>query len=530
HWNNTATEHPVASLLHEPFEAMARQYPAAIALEYDGQQYSYSDVNQRANQLAHYLVQQEGIGANHIVAVCLERGPELLVALLAVLKAGAAYLPLDPDYPTQRLHYILDDSQAGLLLTEQRLQGHLPCRAVVCVDEVSLRQELALQPVDDLLHERLTAEALAYVIYTSGSTGQPKGVMVAHQQICHFLAAMSQQPGMSRGERLLAVTSLSFDIHLLELFLPWSVGGTVVLAGLAASRDPLMLMTLLQQDIRVMQATPATWKMLLEAGWQQQSPLRVLCGGEPMSAQLATRLLSQPGVELWNMYGPTETTVWSCCGRISQPADGISVGRPIAHTRVQVLSAMGQLLPIGVAGELWIGGRGVSQGYLHKEDLTAERFKRLSDGQFWYRTGDLARWQPDGQLEILGRLDEQVKVHGFRIELGEIEHHLLQSTLVRDAAVKVVRGDDDENHLFGYVVLQPELESLSVIELHEQLLTELRSKLPAYMQPERLMVLAELPLTSNGKVDRKALPLPDVATMQAAYEAPQTATEQALAV
>ena len=377
------------------------------------------------------------------------------------------------------------------------------------------------------------ARDAAYMIYTSGSTGQPKGVAVPHRAVVNFLASMAHTPGLAADDRLVAVTTLSFDIAVLELLLPLAVGARVVLADAAQVHDPHALRALIAREhATVMQATPTLWRMLLDAGWRRPDDVphfKALVGGEALPAALAERLLAG-GVELWNMYGPTETTVWSSVWRVSAPRDGISIGRPIDNTDIQVRDADGQLCPIGVPGELCIGGVGVTLGYHQRDELTADRFppdvdSHAPDARF-YRTGDLGRWRHDGWLEHLGRLDRQVKLRGLRIELGEIEAALRDHAAVAEAVVATHAQREDDVRLVAYVVPRGEAPDPTVLRDH------LRTRLPEYMLPQHVVTLDALPLLPNGKIDRQALPAPHVevhAATRAIRVAPSTPAERGIA-
>jgi amino acid adenylation domain-containing protein len=376
------------------------------------------------------------------------------------------------------------------------------------------RAALAAVPADP--------EAAAYVIYTSGSTGTPKGVRIPHRAVLNFLASMARTPGLSADDRLLAVTTTSFDIAVLELFGPLSVGAEVVLASREQAVDGEALATLLRDSrATLMQATPATWRLLLDAGWTPPAGFRALCGGEPLPRDLATHLRA-PGAEVWNMYGPTETTVWSTCWRVDDTAQALPVGTPIANTQVWILDANRQVCPPGVTGELCIGGAGLAIDYLHRPELTAERFVDVAlpghaQPQRLYRTGDLGRWRIDGQLECLGRLDHQVKVRGHRIELGEIETVLAAHRDVASAVVIVREDRPGDARIVAYVVA-----AAGCAPLDRDLRTHLKAALPDYMVPQHFVPVQQLPLTPNGKVDRNALPRPQaqVLVQPAAVAAP----------
>ncbi|MDR7123077.1 non-ribosomal peptide synthetase [Rheinheimera soli] len=468
-FNATYTEYTAKTVcLHQLFESQVKQTPDTIALVFDDEKLSYARLNAKANKLAHYLVSEHNVKPDSLVGICLERSADMVVAILAVLKAGGAYVPMDPEYPESRLNYILEDSGLDLVISNSALLMKLPPLKTY---SLSFDLLMAADRWQDLASTNLTtnlglnANHLAYVIYTSGSTGKPKGVMVEHHSVVNFLFSMAENPGISCDDALLAVTSTSFDIHVLELFLPLTVGAVLVVASKPATIDPQALIRLINNEqISVMQATPATWKMLLDAGWKNQSRLKVLCGGEALSETLAKTLMDQKHIELWNMYGPTETTIWSAVKKISPQEQNVCIGGPIANTQFYVVNETCSLSPVGVPGELLIGGDGLARGYLNKADLTQSQFinnpfhdesnsgisKRL------YRTGDLVCWLPDGQLRYLGRADQQVKIRGFRVECGEIENQLRSYQGVKDVVVIAHKTEDADAQLLCYFVGETE--------------------------------------------------------------------------
>ena len=507
-WNATQTPYPSDTCVHQLFEAQAANTPDQVALLFEEETLTYDALNRQANQVAHYL-QSLGVGPGVFVGICLERSPQMMVALLGILKAGGAYVPLDPAYPKDRLAYILEDTQAPVLLTQQSLLTGLPDAQTrqVCLE--TNWHEITAQPDENPVSPANgKSDHLAYVIHTSGSTGKPKGVQIPHRALTNFLLSMAAQPGMTAQDTLLAVTTLSFDIHTLELFLPLIVGGRIALVSRETAVDgPALRRRLSQTETTVMQATPATWRLLLESEWQGDEGLKILCGGEPLPPDLAAQLLSRCG-SLWNMYGPTETTVWSSVDQIQPQDDPISIGRPIANTQMYVLDVQLQPVPVGAPGELYIGGDGLAAGYLNRPDLTAERFLTnpldVSGRSRLYRTGDMARYLPDGRLECLGRVDHQVKVRGFRIELGEIEAVLNRHTEVADCVVMAREDTPHDKRLVAYII--PEEETVPAPAELRQFLQE---SLPDYMLPAAFVSLESFPLTPNRKVDRKALPAPE---------------------
>jgi amino acid adenylation domain-containing protein len=528
-WNATDADYPRDCCVHQLFEAQAKRSPHAVALEFDGRRLTYRELDARANQLAGYL-QARGLGPEVLVGICLERSLEMVVGLLGVLKAGGAYVPLDPAYPKERLAFILEETRAPLLLTHERLLGGLPEHGarVICLDRDW--DEISREP-DESPAARVTAENLAYVIYTSGSTGMPKGVQIAHRSVTNFLTAMSRTPGLTGEDTLLAVTTVSFDIAGLELYLPLSVGARVVVVDRAVAADGVRLAeALAASGATAMQATPATWRLLLDAGWPGDRRLTVLCGGEALPRELADQLLTRCG-SLWNLYGPTETTIWSTVHRV-EPGEGpVPIGRPIANTQVYVLDPHGQSVPVGVPGELYIGGAGVARGYLNRPEQTAERFvagRFSADGAaLLYRTGDWVRYRPDGTLVYLWRLDQQVKVRGFRIELAEIEVALASHPAVAEAVAGVREYGPADVRLIAYFVPAPGSGEPTGTELRALL----RARLPEYMVPSVFVTLPAVPRTPNGKVDRKALPEPDLLRAERSRdpEPPRTEAEMALA-
>ena len=499
-WNSTQAEYPREACIHTLFERQTECSPEATAVVFEGSQLTYRELNQMANQLAHHL-RKLGIDAEARVGICLDRSLDMIVALLGILKAGGAYVPMDPAYPTERLGFMLEDSRVVALLTTDSIKKHLPLNqvAIVCVDR--LREELARESVE-APKSIVGAENLAYVIYTSGSTGQPKGVQITHRSVVNFLHSMRQRPGLSKQDRLLSVTTLSFDIACLEIYLPLTTGACVVIAAHRTTADGTGLIAKIEEShCTVMQATPSTWKLLLEAGWAGKKDLKILCGGEAMTRDLAANLLPRCS-SLWNMYGPTETTVWSSLCEIQDASEPITIGKPIHNTQMFILDNHGGLLPVGARGELCIGGDGLSRGYLNKPELTAEKFIQnpFDRGSRLYRTGDLARYRQSAEIECLGRMDDQVKVRGYRIELGEIEASLREHPAVSQAAVSFQANDRGDGRLVAYVC--PRAGPSNINELR----TFLEGKLPGYMIPSAFVVLDQLQLTPNGKIDRQALP------------------------
>ena len=561
-WNNTKADYPSDKCIHQLFEQQVARTPEAIAVIFGEKQLTYHSLAARANQLAHHLINL-GVGPDVLVGICIERSLEMVVGLLGILKAGGAYVPLDPAYPQERLQFMLKDSGVQVLLTTAATKiGTLGAGlSVLCLEQ---DWELIQQEHDANPQISVKPNHLAYCIYTSGSTGKPKGVQISHQSLTNFLHAMSLSPGLTAKDKLLAVTTISFDIAALELYLPLIVGAQVILASREECSDGQLLLKKLKSDplsggegsdVTVMQATPATWRMLLAAGWQGSDTacplgIKLLCGGEALPYDLAQELRRLVGGDhaprLWNMYGPTETTIWSTTTNVTEQLASrgiVSIGQPILNTQLYILDRYQNPVPIGVPGELHLGGAGVARGYLNRPQLTAEKFipNPFGVGKL-YKTGDLARYLPDGNIEFLGRIDNQVKIRGFRIELGEIEANLRQCVGVREAVV-VVRDSERGKQLVAYVVtstgsaqrieddLVDETETTSVERLSRSLRANLSQKLPDYMIPSAFVALEALPLTPNGKIDRRALPAPDMSAMspQETFVPPRTPTETTLA-
>ena len=510
-WNDTMADYPRNQCIHQAIEQQAAATPESIAVVYGDSKLTYSELVRRFTGLALWLKQQ-GVQKESLVGISIEPSLEMLVAVLGVLKAGGAYVPLDPNYPQERLEFIKEDAGLSLILTASTVEQAFP-------PALGAAEFPAPNPGQ-----------LAYVMYTSGSTGKPKGVEINHRAVMNFLTSMRREPGIAATDRLLAVTTLSFDIAGLEIFLPLISGAQVVIAGRDATRDGKQLMDLIDSAaITMMQATPTTWKLLLEAGWSGKSDLKMLCGGEELTRELANEVAPR-GASLWNMYGPTETTIWSSTCQITAGNETVSIGRPIANTQIYILDTLARPVPVGVPGELYIGGDGLARGYWNRSELTAEKFVRnpfVADANArMYRTGDLAKFLPDGRILCLGRIDNQVKIRGHRIELGEIESALRTEPGVKDAAVIVREDVPGEKRLAAYVI--PAKRGLFEAARFRN---SLANRLPAYMVPALFVEQDALPLTPNGKIDRKALaalPAPSATPAASNYVAPKTEQEKIL--
>lgn len=501
-WNQTDRPYPSTDNLADVLCTALAQQPERIAIRFDAETLSAAELLARSERIA-LALQARGIGRGQRVGLGLERGIDLVPVQLGVLRSGAAYVPLDPAFPEARLRLMAEDAALSAVLVDA--PDRLP--TALCDAPILLHHELLAEtPTATLDPQRAAGVAdAAYVIYTSGSTGKPKGVVVPHGPVVNFLHSMAREPGLSRDDRLLAVTTLSFDIAVLELLLPLLVGAELIIASREDAADGFRLRALLeQQRATLMQATPASWRMLIAAGWRGRPGFRSLVGGEALAPDLAEQLLARCAA-VFNMYGPTETTVWSTLWPV-EAGQPIRIGRPIDNTTVYVLAPDGTPCGVGVPGELWIGGEGVTTGYWQRPDLTAERFtpdpfSSLPEARM-YRTGDRGRWRNDGLLEHLGRLDFQVKVRGFRIELGDIESCLLEHPGVAACVVMAREDVAGDVRLVAYVARRDDFADEAALRSH------LRAGLPPYMLPQHLLLLDALPLLPNGKINRHALPVP----------------------
>lgn len=509
----------------------AEERPSSIAVICSDQQRTYAELNANANYIAQ-AIRRRGLGLNGIVGLCLPRTATLPEVLLGTMRSGAAYVPLDPAYPRERLLHQAQDADIDLLIADEQTAHYLgwPVESTMLVDSSADYLDSTAAPNATLgLSHEAGREDPAYLIYTSGSTGIPKGVVVPHRALENFIDTMRREPGIDADDRVLAVTTLGFDIAVLEILVPLAAGACTVIANETQASDGTALVTLLDKhDITLMQATPSRWQMLLTAGWQGKPNLRALVGGEPLPPNMASQLLERCR-ELWNMYGPTETTVWSSCWRVPPTLiTPISLGNPVTATTLQVLDEKGQLCPVGVPGELCIGGRGLTLGYHLKPELTAKQFVTAGahtafPGAAIYRTGDRARWRRDGRLEHLGRFDNQLKLRGYRIEAGEIESHLLRHTTVERALVSVHQDPLHDPQLVAYIVSGDADAKADDWRLH------LRQWLPEYMVPRHFITLTQIPVLPNGKVNRRALPVPDINdSLESGADRPESAPEHAL--
>lgn len=530
-WNKTERDYLNDLCLHDLFQAAVKKYPDSVAIEFNNQLITYHELNKRSDVFSNYM-KSMGVHPGSLVGVYLERSVDMVVALLGILKAGGAYVPIDPEYPQERIGYMIDNAGVAIVVTQSNL------------DTFFINDSINLFYIDNMNFDSGNVDVpeswnppapddLAYVIYTSGSTGKPKGVKVPHRSLVNFMLSMSMKPGMTNNDILLAVTTLSFDIAGLELYLPLVNGAKVHMVSRETATDGnSLLKTLETAKITMMQATPSTWRMMIEAGWDGSDNLKALCGGETLQVDLAEELIPRCK-EVWNMYGPTETTIWSTCYHLIDPKGPILVGRPIANTQAYILDDRLRPVPVGVAGELYLGGYGVALGYMNLPEQTSKSFipnPFIIPGQpnsLMYKTGDLCRYMPTGDLEHCGRIDHQVKVRGFRIELGEIENTLSSHAMIRQAICVVKEFSAGDSRIAAYIVPENSQRPDDVI-----IKDYLREKLPGYMIPQYFMDIDVLPLTPAGKIDRKKLQAEleiGSESSQVSYVACETPTEISVA-
>jgi amino acid adenylation domain-containing protein len=513
------------------FNNCAQQFPDKIAIQFYSVNLTYNSLYESSNKLAKILI-DNNIQTGDVVALALDRSPEMVISLLAILKSGAAYVPLDPEYPKDRIEFMLEDSAAKILLTSKKYHNHFNAHATELLIEDALEKFGSYTAEEPEI--TLNGDDLAYILYTSGSTGKPKGVQIRHFNLVNFLLSMQKEPGIGADDKLLAVTTISFDIAGLELYLPLITGAQLVLTNSETAKDGRLLLDIVKaEQITFMQATPYTWRMMLEAGWNERLPLKILCGGEALPKDLVGKLI--PVVSsLWNMYGPTETTIWSTL-KLIETDEEITIGKPIDNTQVYILDEKLNTLTDGTIGEIFIAGDGVAKGYLNRPDLTAGRF--IDDpfakepGSKMYGTGDLGKFKANGDIQCLGRIDHQVKVRGYRIELEEIEHGLLTQPDIKEAVVIAREDTPGDPRLVAYVVLASGTETSDLKSQTYNWHQALMAILPEYMVPDDFVLMASIPITPNGKIDRKALPKPDynLINREGEYIAPRTDIEKQVA-
>ena len=522
--NQTMLNFPREKCIHQLIEEQVEQTPNAIAIIHDQTEITYSELNRRANGLAKHL-REMGVGREIRVGILMKKSLRSVEAILAVLKAGGAYVPIHISSPSERIQFILKDANAKVLLTNMDTGPLNEFKGLI----VNLNNEnFLIESKSSDFQNVVNSDSLAYILYTSGSTGEPKGVMVNHSSLVNFLWSMRNSPGINADSVMLALASISFDPSTLELFLPLMVGAKVVIASEEMTTNPSLLAeTINRQHVNILQATPATWQLLLDTSWAGNAGLKALCGGDVLTRKMADQLLERVG-SLWNMYGPTETTVWSTFCQIQKGDNPITIGHPIGNTQIYILDSYLQIVPVGVIGELYIGGEGVARGYLNNPQLTREKFipdifSSKPESRL-YKTGDIGRYLPDYNIEILGRMDDQVKVQGHRMELGEITSVLMQHPSVNDGIVITRTEISSDKRLVAYFVPKYNT-SPDTAELREFL----GKKLPDYMIPSFFVSMDSLPLTPNGKIDRKSLPAPEDSRKLSGYIAPRNEEEQIMA-
>ncbi|HEY2491660.1 MAG TPA: amino acid adenylation domain-containing protein [Paenibacillus sp.] len=522
-FNDTELLYDKHQTIHQLFQLQVERTPDEIAIESGSKQYSYNDLDVRSNQLAAAL-REQGVLPGIVVGVMVKRSIDMIVALLGVLKAGGAYLPIDPDYPVNRIEYMLTDSAAQILLTQSDLIDQVECNArKICIHD----DNLYTKEIDNTRFQMNNADHIAYVIYTSGSTGNPKGVMITHQAVHNFINAMCKIIDFTPGKTILGLTTISFDIFVLETWVPLTKGLKIVIADEIEQMDPTALHQLItNHNVEMLQITPSRLKMLMADDPVMtflEKVTDIMVGGEPLPIHLMKRLKSYAHLRIYNMYGPTETTVWSCVSDLTFK-NNVDIGHPIANTQIYIVDTDNQLVPIGVPGELCIAGNGLAAGYWKREDLTEQKFvdNPYVQGYKMYRTGDMAKWREDGSVEYLGRTDLQVKIRGYRIELEEIEKMMIKQLSVQESVVVAKEDEDGNSYLCAYFVPEGETEL-------GQIRDNLLQVLPEYMVPSYFIPLEQMPLTPNGKIDKKVLPNPEISHSSiTVYVPPRDAIEEQL--
>lgn len=502
-FNKTEVQNPIEKTIQELIEEQVIRAPESVAITFEDKNLLYSELNRRANSIAKKL-REMGIERNNIVAIMVNRSFDMIAGILGILKSGGAYLPIDPEYPEDRINYMLEDSGTQIMLTTSSLCHKLKFNGETILLDMDIKASEIDEKNPDVIN---SSRDLAYVIYTSGSTGKPKGVMLEHRSVVNFITGIKEKISFSAESTILGLTTISFDIFVLETLLPLAQGSRIVLTDENQQRDPRLLSkVILENKINMLQATPSRMKMLMsiEACTACLQKLKyIMIGGEAFPLDLLQNLKKLTNAEIFNMYGPTETTVWSTIKDLTN-SEKINIGKPIANTSIYIVNSFSKLQPVGVAGELCIGGHGLARGYIGRPELTDEKFPAnpFSKGERMYRTGDAASWQPNGEIDFLGRIDSQVKIRGYRIELGEIENLLMKFEGIKSAVVTVKENEDKVKYLCAYYVSDKNIDSSSVRAY-------LNKALPEYMIPSNFISMDKLPQTPNGKIDRKALPEPE---------------------
>lgn len=505
--NSTQMQYDKLQTVIESLSARVEESPNATAIVFQDESITYKALQERSDEVAKYLL-TKGLSEEELVPICLERSIEMIVSILGVMKAGGAYVPIDPSFPTNRISYMLEDTAAKIVICSENLTSIFSkCTEVVLliIDKMTFTSE----ENDAITLPKITPNQLAYVFYTSGTTGKPKGVMIEHMALNNFIQSMVETLEIDQASRFLSVTTFTFDISLLEFFAPLTSGGTLVLSSETQSKEPDALLELMgQSEITFMQTTPSRWQLLMDAGWNNNEGITILTGGENLSEAIKTELVLRSSGNIWNLYGPTETTIWSCIKKLTADTP-VTIGKPIANTEVFVVDEENTLVPMGVVGELCIGGAGLSRGYLNREELSAEKFIKSSFAPFEtiYKTGDLVKWLQNGDIEYIGRVDNQVKIRGYRIEFGEIEFELDQIPYIKQAVVSVKNDKQGDPHLTAYIIAFTSFKSAEIQN-------ELRKSLPDYMIPSFFIEVSEFPLNVNGKIDRSKLPELNIAGVE----------------
>jgi len=520
-WNNTEASYPKDQTIIQLFEQQVQKNPNNLAIIFEDQSLSYQELNNHVNRLAHHLI-THGIKPESLIGIYIERSLAMYIGLLAILKAGAAYVPLDPEYPKERLQFIIDDTEIDLILTEETLKARLPKfnGELILLDT---KLSSFSQNSSNNLNIIVNPNQLAYIIYTSGSTGKPKGVLIEHCSLINLFFSIGKALQITEIDQILATTGITFDISVVELYLPLIYGASIRLSSLNESRNNIRLAKQLSKEsITLIQATPSTWQTLLSCDWKPSNNVRLISTGEALNKELAEQLLLT-GAPVWNLYGPTETTVWSTMTKVKK-GENITIGYPISNTQIYILDNEHNQVPIGSTGELCIAGDGLARGYLNRPELTSKHFVLVPGQQLGlensnnirlYKTGDRARWLIDGNVEYLGRLDNQIKLRGIRIELGEIETILRQQSGVQNAAVVLHEDRPGDQRLVAYLVF--DTQDLIDLQIFRKSLNDL---LPDYMIPNFFVQLDSMPLTFSGKLDRNALPAPTIPHLTNEQEQP----------
>lgn len=533
-WNNTQKNYPKSKTVSRLFEEQVQKTPNSVAIVFDDKQLTYNELNQRSNQLAHYLSKQGIKKPGTLIAICVERSLEIIIAILGVLKAGAAYVPIDPAYPAARIHYMLKNCQTSIILTQQKFVSLFSLKSSTSNYQpktINLDNKQLFEKENTRNPNNLTRSTdLIYTIYTSGSSGQPKAVLIEHGAVVNLLCSIHQELQINRDDVFLAITSIAFDISTLEFILPLITGAKCVIATYCTIANKEKFEKLLrQQKISVIQATPSVWDILLHAKWEQTRPIKILCGGEALPKHLAQLFLTKEKT-FWNLYGPTETTIWSTINHVKTSQNDTlltSIGKPIANTKIYILNKNLQPTPIGVTGEIHIGGTGLARGYLNHPTKNEKFIKSPFDAQLrLFKTGDLACWLPDGNIQYIGRLDDQIKIRGFRVEVQEIESCLLQHPNIKQVVIVAEEINANDKQLIAYIICNEK-----TIFNEDETRNFLKHHLPDYMIPTIFIPLAELPLTKNGKVDKNSLPHPNKRKIASTHEhtAPTTNLHKKLA-